>query len=113
MKIAFYLIAALLAILGFIFLTGSQGQIIRLVIGVVLLIAAGAVLYLFRSKPQVTQNTVVQKIDLSGDVNLETMKCKVCGAPLAKDSLEVKAGAIFVTCGHCGSTYQFEEEPKW
>lgn len=113
MKLASYLLAAILAVLGLIFLTGSQGQVIRLVIGVVLLIAAGAVLYLFRSKPQVTQNTVVQKIDLSGDVNLETMKCKVCGAPLAKDSLEVKAGAIFVTCGHCGSTYQFEEEPKW
>jgi Zn finger protein HypA/HybF involved in hydrogenase expression len=113
MKIAFYLIAALLAILGFIFLTGSQGQAIRLVIGVVLLVAAGVVIYLFRSKPQVSQNTVVQQIDLSGDVNLESMKCKVCGAPLAKDSLEVKAGAIFVSCGHCGSTYQFEEEPKW
>jgi Zn finger protein HypA/HybF involved in hydrogenase expression len=113
MKLASYIIAALLAILGFIFLTGSQGQIIRVVIGVVLLVGAGAVIYLFRSKPQVTQNTVVQQIDLSGDVNLETMKCKVCGAPLAKDSLEVKAGAIFVTCGHCGSTYQFEEEPKW
>lgn len=113
MRLFSYLLAALLAILGFIFLTGSQGQLVRLVIGVVLLIAAGAVVYLFRSKPQVTQNTVVQKIDLSGDVNLETMKCKVCGAPLAKDSLEVKAGAIFVTCAHCGSTYQFEEEPKW
>ncbi len=113
MKLASYIIAALLAILGFIFLTGSQGQAIRLVIGVVLLVAAGVVLYLFRSKPQVTQNTVVQKIDLSGDVNLETMKCKVCGAPLAKDSLQVKAGAIFITCGHCSSTYQFEEEPKW
>ncbi len=113
MRLFSYLLAALLAILGFIFLTGSQGQPVRLVIGVVLLIAAGAVVYLLRSKPQVTQNTVVQKIDLSGDVNLETMKCKVCGAPLAKDSLEVKAGAIFVTCAHCGSTYQFEEEPKW
>jgi Zn finger protein HypA/HybF involved in hydrogenase expression len=113
MKLASYIIAALLAILGFVFLTGSQGQVIRLVIGVVLLVAAVVVIYLFRSKPQVTQNTVVQKIDLSGDVDLETMKCKVCGAPLAKDSLEVKAGAIFITCAHCGSTYQFEEEPKW
>jgi Zn finger protein HypA/HybF involved in hydrogenase expression len=113
MKLASYIIAALLAILGFVFLTGAQGQVIRLVIGVVLLVAAGVVIYLFRSKPQVTQNTVVQKIDLSGDVDLETMKCKVCGAPLAKDSLEIKAGAIFITCAHCGSTYQFEEEPKW
>jgi Zn finger protein HypA/HybF involved in hydrogenase expression len=113
MKLVSYLLAAILAVLGLIFLTGSQGQIIRLVIGVVLLVAAGAVIYLFRSKPQVTQNTVVQQIDLSGDVNLETMKCKVCGAPLEKDSLEIKAGAIFITCAHCGSTYQFEEEPKW
>ena len=113
MRILSYLLAALLAILGFIFLTGSQGEPIRLVIGLVLLVAAGAVVYLFRSKPQVTQSTVVQQIDLSGDVNLETMKCKVCGAPLAKELLEVKAGAIFITCAHCGSSYQFEEEPKW
>ena len=113
MKLVSYLLAAILAVLGFIFLTGSQGQLIRLVIGVVLLAAAGAVIYLFRSKPQVTQSTVVQQIDLSGDVNLETMKCKVCGAPLAKDSLEIKAGAVFVACAHCGASYQLEEEPKW
>lgn len=113
MKILSIVIAAFLGILGFIFLVGSQGQIIRLIIGIVLLVAAGAVVYLFRSKPQVTQNTVVQKIDLSGDVALEGMKCKVCGAPLTKESIEVKAGAIFITCAHCGSAYQFEEEPKW
>lgn len=113
MKILSYVLAALLGILGFIFLVGSQGQPIRLIIGVVLLIAAGVVIYLFRTKPQVTQNTVVQKIDLSGDVSLEGMKCKVCGAPLTKESIDVKAGAIFVTCSHCGSAYQFEEEPKW
>ena len=55
----------------------------------------------------------MQKIDLSGDVSLEGMKCQVCGAPLTQDSLDVKAGAIFVNCQHCGSTYQFEEAPKW
>ena len=113
MKIVTYLLAAILAALGFIFLIGAQDSLVRPLIGVVLLVAAGAVVYLFRAKPQVTQNTVVQQIDLSGDVNLETMKCKVCGAPLAKDSLEVKAGAIFVACAHCGASYQIEEEPKW
>ena len=113
MKIVTYLLAAILAALGFIFLIGAQDSPVRLLIGAVLLVAAGAVVYLFRSKPQVTQNTVVQQIDLSGDVNLETMKCKVCGAPLAKDSLEVKAGAIFVACAHCGASYQIEEDPKW
>lgn len=113
MKILSIILAILLGALGLIFLVGSQGQVIRLVIGIVLLVAAGAVVYLFRARPQVTQHTVVQKIDLSGDVALEGMKCKVCGAPLGKESIEVKAGAIFITCAHCGSAYQFEEEPKW
>ena len=113
MKILSYILAAILGALGFVFLVGSQGQLARLIIGVVLLVAAGAVVYLFRTKPQVTQSTVVQKIDLSGDVSLEGMKCKVCGAPLSKESIDVKAGAIFISCPNCGSTYQFEEEPKW
>jgi hypothetical protein len=113
MKILTYGLAILLGLLGFVFLVGSQGQIGRLAVGLVLLIAAGVVVYLTRARPQVTEQTVVQKIDLSGDVSLEGMKCQVCGAPLTQDSLEVKAGAIFVNCQHCGSTYQFEEAPKW
>lgn len=113
MKVLYALIAGALAILGLIFIVGFQGEPARLVIGVVLLIAAGAVVYLARTKPQPSQTTVVQQIDLSGDVSLENMKCKVCGAPLTKDEIDVKAGAIFINCSHCGSTYQFEEEPKW
>lgn len=113
LKIVAYLIAAFLGILGFIFLIGFQGQIFRLVIGLVLLIAAGAVVYLVRLQPKTTQTTTVQKIDLSGDVNLEEIRCRSCNAPLSKDEIEVRAGAIFVQCDHCGATYQFEEKPKW
>jgi len=25
----------------------------------------------------------------------------------------VKAGAIFISCGFCGTQYQIEEAPKW
>ena len=115
MKIASYLIAALLGFLGLMFVVGAQGQLMRIIIGIVLFVAAGALIYLARQQPQVTQTqtTVVQKIDLSGDVNLEQMNCRACGAPLSKDSIEVKAGAIYVNCDHCGTTYQFEEEAKW
>lgn len=113
LKILAYLIAAFLAILGLIFIIGFQGQIFRLVIGLVLLIAAGAVVYLLRIQPKPTQTTTIQKIDLSGDVNLEEIRCRSCNAPLSKDEIEVKSGAIFVQCDHCGATYQFEEEPKW
>ncbi len=114
-KIAGYFIATLLGFFGFVFIVGAQGQVMRIVVGVVLLVAAGVVIYLVRMQPQVTQTqtTVVQKIDLSGDVSLEQINCQACGAPLGKESVEVKAGAIFINCDHCGATYQFEEEPKW
>ncbi len=73
--------------------------------------AAALIIYLTRTKP--TQVTMVQKIDLSGDVNLEELKCKSCGASLSKKSVSVQAGAVFVNCEYCGSAYQIEEEPKW
>ena len=113
MKIVAYLIAVVIGVLGVIFLAGSQGQVLRLIVGGVLLVAAVAIAYLTRVQPKPTQTTTVQKIDLSGDVDIEEIRCRTCNAPLSKDEIDVKAGAIFVHCDHCGATYQFEEEPKW
>lgn len=113
MKILSYLVAAVLVFFGFVFITGSQGQILRIAVGVILMGAAAAFVYMTRVKPQPSQTTVVQKVELSGDVNLEQIKCQNCGGVLDKDSIEVKAGAIFVNCPYCGASYQFEEEPKW
>ncbi|MCA9969441.1 MAG: hypothetical protein KC425_04450 [Anaerolineales bacterium] len=113
MKLLSILLAVILVIFGFIFIAGSQGQVIRIVVGVVLLIAGGAFIALDRLRPQPSQTTIVQKIDLSGDVNLESIRCQNCDSPLDKDSIEVKAGAIFVNCPYCGTSYQFEEAPKW
>jgi Zn finger protein HypA/HybF involved in hydrogenase expression len=112
-KVVAYIIAAIIGLLGIVFLAGSQGQIIRLVVGAVLLIAAIAIAYLARVQPKPGQTTTVQKIDLSGDVDIQEIRCRSCNAPLSKDEIDVKAGAIFVQCDHCGATYQFEEEPKW
>ena len=56
---------------------------------------------------------IVQKIDLSGDIQLEKMKCQNCSAELDRDSITVKEGAIFVSCPYCGTAYQMVEEPKW
>lgn len=113
MRIVVYLVAALVGLIGFIFLAGSQGQVFRLIIGVVLIIAGIVIVYLTRVQPRRIETTNVQKIDLSGDVNLEEIRCRSCNAPLSKEDIEVRSGAIFVSCSHCGSTYQFEEEPKW
>ena len=115
MRTVSYLIAAGLGFFGLVFLIGSQGVILRLVVGIILLVGAGVMVYLARMQPQITrtETTVVQKIDLSGDVELEKMMCDNCGAPLSQNSVEVRAGAIFVDCEHCSATYQIEEAPKW
>ena len=46
-------------------------------------------------KPKPSETTLVQKIDLSGDVNIEQMKCRSCGGILNKDSISVRAGGIY------------------
>lgn len=111
MKPFAYLLAAVIGFFGVVFVVGAQGQPLRVVVGVVLLAAGGALIYLTRVQPQPT--TLVQKIDLSGDVSAQELKCKNCGATLSEKSISVKAGAVFVNCEHCGTAYQLEEEPKW
>lgn len=113
MKYVSYGIAAILAFLGLIFIVGSQGTVLRIIVGIVLLVAAAAFAYITQVKPQPSQTTIVQKVDLSGDVSLEQIKCQNCNGVLDKNSIEIKAGAIFVNCPYCGASYQFEEAPKW
>ncbi len=115
MRIVASLLAAVVGLLGLVFLIGAQGQIGTMVLGVILLIASGAIVYLMLLRPQVqqVQQTVVQKIDLSGDVNLERLTCQACNAPLTKDAISLKEGAIMVTCPSCGTTYQIEEKAKY
>ena len=107
--------AGILVVLGLIFMVGWQGMVGRLILGIILFLGAGVMIYLGRMQPQITKTevTVKQEIDLTGDVKLEQMTCNACGATLSKNSIEVKAGAIFVNCEHCGTSYQIEEAPKW
>lgn len=113
MRFVFYGIAAVLGLLGFIFVVGSQGQLIRIVIGIVLFVAAGGMVYLSRLQPQITKTEITQKVDLSGNVNLQKLTCNSCGAALNEKSIQVKAGAVFVHCEYCGASYQLEEDITW
>jgi hypothetical protein len=113
MKIVSYLLAAVLGLLGIVFVAGNQGVVLRIVVGVVLLAAAVALVVAVRLRPRVEQRNVVQRIDLSGDVRTEELTCKKCGAHLSSDAVEVRAGAVFVSCRYCQATYQIEEAPKW
>ncbi|MBL8058316.1 MAG: hypothetical protein JNK29_16550 [Anaerolineales bacterium] len=115
MQIVTYLLAAALGFFGLVFIVGAQGQVLRVVVGVVLFIGAGALVYLTRVRPQPSQTnvTVTQKIELSGNVSAQNLTCKNCGGKLTEKSISVKAGAVFINCEFCGTAYQLEEDPKW
>ena len=115
MQIVAYLSAAALGFLGLVFVVGSQGQLLRVVVGLVLFVAAGALVYLMRVRPQPSQTnvTVTQKIDLSGSVAAKNLTCQNCGGKLTEKSISVKAGAVFINCEFCGTAYQLEESVKW
>ena len=118
-KIIGYIIAAILIFFGILFIWAAfspQGETGWIVVGIIsVAIGLGIIgLIKFREpKPAQPPQEIIQKIDLSGDIEMETLKCEKCGGELKKDSITVKEGAIFISCPYCGSTYQMVEEPKW
>lgn len=118
-KIITFIIATAVLIFSFLFILGAfgdQGQVwwlwvglIGMVIGLILIFAGTRI-----SSPQKAgDQNVTLNIDLPGNVKMDTIKCKSCGAPLAADDIKMVNGSPVVTCHHCNTTYQLTEEPKW
>lgn len=121
------IVSCLLVLFGVLFIvastdrqTGDPGWltvgIIFLAAGLIITaLAVGVFVFLRirRSKEAEGPQEIIQKIDLSGDIELEKIKCQNCSAALDKDSITVKEGAIFISCPYCGTAYQMVEEPKW
>lgn len=112
-----YIIAGVLILFGVLFILatfGATGQLYMLLIGAILLAIAFALIwFVSRQAKAAGAENVTYKVDLSGDVNLETFKCKQCGGTLTAENVKMVAGAPVVTCPYCGTTYQLTEEPKW
>lgn len=118
-KIIGYIIAAILIFFGVLFLwaafspEGETGWILVGIISVAIGLGIIALVKFREPKPAQPPQEIIQKIDLSGDIEMETLKCEKCGGELQKDSITVKEGAIFISCPYCGSEYQMVEQPKW
>jgi hypothetical protein len=118
-KIIGYIVAGILVLFGVLFIwaafspDGNPGWILVGVIGVAIGLGIIALIKFREPKPAQPPQEIIQKIDLSGDVELEKMKCQNCGAELSKDSIVLREGAIFISCPYCGTAYQMVEEPKW
>jgi hypothetical protein len=120
MKTIGHIIAFVLVAFGILFLLSARAEYTRspgarIITGLALIaVGAGIVVAIKRSEPNPGQTIeVVQKIDLTGGVKADQMKCQQCGAPLSKDAVAVREGAVFINCPYCNSTYQITEQPKW
>jgi hypothetical protein len=118
-RIIAYIGAAILIFFGVLFIWGAfspQGSTAWILIGLIsVAIGFGLIWFGGRSKPAAVSGSeqVTLKIDLPGDVNLDSLKCNNCGGSLSPENVKMIAGAPVVTCPYCGTTYQLTEEPKW
>jgi len=119
-KIIGYIVAGILIFFGVLFLWAAFGSQTaspegRLLVGGLLVaVGLGIIVVIRLREPKPEQKvTIRQEIDLTGDVELEAMKCESCGAQLDKDAISVVQGAAMVNCPYCGAAYQIVEEPKW
>jgi len=115
-----YILAGILVIFGVLFILAAFGDIFNpgwFITGLVLVgIAFGLIIagyFIGQRAKLATQESLTLNIDLSGNVNLDSLKCQSCGGDLTMDNIQMVAGAPVVNCPYCNTTYQLTEEPKW
>lgn len=119
-RMILYIVAAILVFFGVLFIWAAFSDQISqkwgtMAVGVVsLAVALGLIWFAGRLGKKAAQEvTVVQKIDFSGDVQLEKLTCRSCGGTLSSENITMLAGAPVVNCPYCKTSYQLEEKPKW
>ena len=115
-KIIGYIFAAILIIFGVLYILASSNPSQEpglIFTGVIMVLIGFGIIWFVGRKQTTGDEEVTVKIDLSGDVNLDTLTCKSCGSPLSPEHITMVAGAPVVACPSCGTTYQLTEEPKW
>ena len=84
----------------------------RLVTSGFLLIIGLAVIagiYYATRKPK----TVIQRLEVSGEMKGAAIKCPNCSASINADQIKIVSGVPYVKCPYCGTTFEVTEEPKW
>jgi predicted Zn finger-like uncharacterized protein len=57
--------------------------------------------------------TLVQHLELSGQMKAAQIKCPNCGGSINADQIKITQGVPYVKCPYCGTTFEVAEEPKW
>ncbi len=65
--------------------------------------------YYVNRKPK----TIIQRLEVSGEMKAAQIKCPNCGASINADQIKIVQGVPYVKCPYCGTTFEVTEEPKW
>ena len=57
--------------------------------------------------------TVIQRLEVSGQMKGAAIKCPNCSASINADQIKIVGGVPYVKCPYCGTTFEVTEEPKW
>ena len=89
-----------------------QSTLTRLVASSILFIIGVAIIvgiYYTTRKPK----TVIQRLEVSGQMKAASIKCPNCGASVDAKQIKIVSGVPYATCPYCGTTFEVIEEPKW
>jgi DNA-directed RNA polymerase subunit RPC12/RpoP len=84
----------------------------RLTIAAIMfLVGFGLALYAYylTRKPK----TVIQRLEVSGQMKAVPLKCPNCSASVDTNLIKIVSGIPYATCPYCGHTFEVAEEPKW
>ena len=89
-----------------------QATLTRLVTSGILFVIGVAIIvgiYYTTRKPK----TVIQRLEVSGQMKAASIKCPNCSASVDANSIKIVSGVPYATCPYCGTTFEVTEEPKW
>ena len=78
---------------------------ILFIVGIAIIVG----IYYTTRKPK----TVIQQVEVSGQMKAATIKCPNCGGAVDVNTIKIVSGVPYATCPYCGTTFEVTEEPKW
>jgi len=81
----------------------------RLIIAAMLFGVGFGIAYYVTKKPK----TIVQRLELSGEMKAVALKCPNCSASVNASEIKIVSGVPYAKCPYCGQTFEVAEEPKW
>ena len=103
------ILAAVLFFFAIIFAFATNYWPTGLAVSAMFFIVGFAIIYFISRKP----TTVVQTLEMSGQMKAVALKCPNCAASIDANQIKIVSGVPYATCPYCGHTFEVTEEPKW